>query len=50
MVGDNSERDVQGGKNAGCATAWLDRGFRPAVVKADVQAKSLRELLPWLLN
>lgn len=50
MVGDNSERDVQGGKNAGCATAWLDRGFRPAVVRADLEVKSLRELLPWLLS
>lgn len=48
MVGDNSERDVQGGKNAGMATAWLDRGFKPRVVSADIEAKSLRELLPWL--
>lgn len=50
MVGDNSERDVAGGKNAGCATAWLDRGYKPAVVRADTEATSLRELLPWLLR
>lgn len=50
MVGDNSERDVLGGKNAGMATAWLDRGFKPSRVPADVDAKSLRALLPWLLK
>lgn len=50
MVGDNSERDVQGGKNAGCATAWVDRGFKPAVVRADLEVTSLRSLLPWFLS
>lgn len=50
MVGDNSERDVQGGINAGMKTAWLDRGYKPCVVKADVDAKQLRELLPWFRN
>ncbi len=50
MVGDNAGRDVLGGKNAGCATAWLDRGFKPQTEKADVAATSLRGLLPWLLR
>jgi HAD superfamily hydrolase (TIGR01549 family) len=48
MVGDNPERDVQGGLNAGMATAWVDRGFKPRGAKADVEVKSLLELLPWL--
>ncbi|MGV3624187.1 MAG: HAD family hydrolase [Archangium sp.] len=47
MVGDNSERDVQGGINAGMKTAWLDRGFKPRGVAADIDAKSLRALLPF---
>lgn len=50
MVGDNSDRDVQGGINAGMKTVWLDRGFKPRGVKADVEAKSLREVLPWFLE
>lgn len=48
MVGDNPERDVQGGINAGMATAWVDRGFKPRGAKADVEVKALSELLPWL--
>lgn len=48
MVGDNPERDIQGGINAGMATAWIDRGFKPRGAKADVEVKSLAELLPWL--
>ena len=48
MVGDNPERDVQGGINAGLRTAWVDRGFKPRGAKADVEGKSLAELLPWL--
>ena len=48
MVGDNPERDVQGGINAGMATAWVDRGFKARGVKASVEARSLSELLPWL--
>lgn len=49
MVGDNSERDIQGGINAGMKTVWLDRGFKPRGVKADVEARTLREVLPWFL-
>ncbi len=48
MVGDNPERDVQGGSNAGMATAWIDRSHKARGVKADVDARSLIELLPWL--
>ncbi|MDP1827894.1 MAG: HAD family hydrolase [Archangium sp.] len=48
MVGDNPERDIQGGINAGMQTAWVDRGLKPRGAKADVEVKSLGELLPWL--
>ncbi len=48
MVGDNAERDVQGGKNAGMKTVWLDRGFKPKTVQADLECKELLEILPWL--
>ena len=48
MVGDNPERDIQGGINAGMATAWVDHGFKQRTVKADIEVKSLAELLPWL--
>lgn len=48
MVGDNPDRDVLGGKNAGMKTAWVDRSVKPRQVEADVQAKSLLELLPFL--
>lgn len=48
MVGDNPERDVQGGINAGLPTAWVDRGFKPRGAKADIEAKSLSALLPWV--
>lgn len=50
MVGDNPERDVQGGINAGMATAWVDRGLKPRGARADVEGKTLIELLPWLLR
>jgi HAD superfamily hydrolase (TIGR01549 family) len=48
MVGDNAERDVQGGKNAGMKTIWLERGFKPQTVPADFACKNLLEVLPWL--
>lgn len=48
MVGDNPERDIQGGINAGMATAWVDRGLKPRSAKADVEVRTLGELLPWL--
>lgn len=48
MVGDNPERDVQGGLNAGLATAWVDRKLKPRGAKADVEVESLRALWPWL--
>ncbi len=48
MVGDNSDRDVQGGINAGMKTVWLDRGFKSKTVNADLECKELLEILPWL--
>jgi HAD superfamily hydrolase (TIGR01549 family) len=48
MVGDNSDRDVQGGINAGMKTVWLDRGLKPKTVGADLECKELLEILPWL--
>ena len=48
MVGDNPLRDVQGGLNAGMATAFVDRGNRPPGPAATVSVRSLGELWPWL--
>ena len=48
MVGDNSDRDVQGGINAGIQTIWLDRGFKPRTAIATLEVKELLEILPWL--
>jgi putative hydrolase of the HAD superfamily len=48
MVGDNPERDIQGGLNAGMATAWVDRKLKPRGAQATVEAVTLLELLPWL--
>lgn len=48
MVGDNPERDIQGGINGGMSTAWVDRGLKPRGAKADVEVRTLMELLPWL--
>ncbi len=48
MVGDNADRDVQGGINAGMKTVWLDRGFKPKTVSADLECKELIQILPWL--
>jgi HAD superfamily hydrolase (TIGR01549 family) len=50
MVGDNADRDVQGGINAGMKTVWLDRGFKPKTIGADLECKALLEILPWLAN
>jgi HAD superfamily hydrolase (TIGR01549 family) len=48
MVGDNAERDVQGGINAGMQTVWLDRRFKPKGAPATLEANELLEILPWL--
>jgi HAD superfamily hydrolase (TIGR01549 family) len=49
MVGDNPERDIQGGINAGMKTCWVDRGLRKTTtVPADVTVKSFVELWAWL--
>ncbi len=48
MVGDNADRDVQGGINAGIKTVWIDRGFKPRTATATLEVKELLEMLPWL--
>jgi FMN phosphatase YigB (HAD superfamily) len=48
MVGDNPERDVQGGLNSGMATAWVDHGLKARGARAQIEVKSLSELWPWL--
>jgi HAD superfamily hydrolase (TIGR01549 family) len=48
MVGDNADRDVQGGINAGLKTVWIDRGFKPRTAIATFEVKELLEMLPWL--
>jgi HAD superfamily hydrolase (TIGR01549 family) len=48
MVGDNSDRDVQGGINAGIKTVWIDRGFKPRTAIPTLEVKQLLEMLPWL--
>lgn len=49
MVGDNPERDVQGGINSGMSTAWVDRRNRPRGVAATTEVTSLSDLAQWLL-
>jgi HAD superfamily hydrolase (TIGR01549 family) len=48
MVGDNADRDVQGGINAGIKTIWIDRGFKPRTAIPSLEVKQLLEMLPWL--
>jgi putative hydrolase of the HAD superfamily len=48
MVGDNSERDVQGAINAGMASIWLERGYKPSTVAASHHCQSLGGVLTWL--
>jgi HAD superfamily hydrolase (TIGR01549 family) len=48
MVGDNPERDVQGGINAGMSTVWVDRGLKPPGPSASHHVKSLGEIWQWL--
>ena len=48
MVGDNADRDVQGGINAAIKTVWIDRGFKPRTAIATLEVKQLLEMLPWL--
>jgi FMN phosphatase YigB (HAD superfamily) len=37
-----------GSINAGMKTVWLDRGFKPKTVNADLECKALLKILPWL--
>ncbi len=48
MVGDNAERDVQGGINAGMRTVWVDRRFKPRGPSATLEVQELLEIWPWL--
>lgn len=47
MIGDNPERDVQGGINSGMATVWVDRGHKPRTVPASLEVRSLRDVWAW---
>ena len=48
MVGDNAERDVRGGNQAGMQTVWVDRGYKPRGARATFEVQQLLEILPWL--
>ena len=51
MIGDRW-RDVEAGRNAGCKTVWIDRGYAKDKVPsppADYTAHSLKEATDWIL-
>jgi D-glycero-D-manno-heptose 1,7-bisphosphate phosphatase len=51
MVGDRW-RDVDAGANAGCATVWIDYGYREKLPAAEPSAKvdSIRAAADWILR
>ncbi len=51
MVGDRW-RDVDAGANAGCATVWIDYGYREKRPAAEASAKvdSIRAAADWILS
>jgi D-glycero-D-manno-heptose 1,7-bisphosphate phosphatase len=50
MVGDRW-RDIESGKNAGCRTIWIDRGYRERAPEApDARVASLSEAVEWILE
>ena len=50
MVGDRW-RDIESGKNAGCRTIWIDRGYRERAPEApDARVASLTEAVEWILE
>ena len=44
IVGDSLTSDIQGGKNAGIATCWVNPGHKPATVFPDYQIEGLAQL------
>ena len=44
IVGDSLTSDIQGGKNAGIATCWVNPGHKPATVFPDYQIEALSQL------
>ena len=50
MIGDRW-RDVEAGANAGCATIWIDNGYRERQpsVEPSAMVKSLRAAADWIL-
>ena len=50
MIGDRW-RDIEAGKNAGCRTIWIDRGYRERAPEApDARVASLSEAVEWILE
>ena len=50
LVGDRW-RDIEAGKNAGCRTIWIDRGYRERAPEApDARVASLTEAVEWILE
>jgi len=48
MIGDRW-RDVEAGKNAGCRTIWIDRGYRECTPEGyDARVTSLMEAADWI--
>ena len=50
MIGDRW-RDIEAGANAGCATIWIDNGYRErrSSVEPSATVKSLRAAADWIL-
>jgi len=50
VVGDRW-RDIEAGKNAGCRTVWIDRGYRERSPEApDARVGSVTEAVEWILE
>jgi D-glycero-D-manno-heptose 1,7-bisphosphate phosphatase len=51
MIGDRW-RDVEAGANAGCATVWIDSGYRErrSSVEPSATVNSLRAAVDWILD
>ena len=50
MVGDRW-RDIEAGRNAGCRTVWIDRGYQEKLpTQHDFRATSLTEAVRWVIE
>lgn len=49
MVGDRW-RDVEAGRNAGCKTVLIDRGYAEPLANPDAHVRSLAEAVDWILQ